>query len=845
VRVRGNSPTLLPHFSQRLPRPGKAFFLRMNILKFGGTSVGSAASISMLLDIVGRETAAHGAPVVVLSAMSGVTNLLLRAAEEAAQGLPVAAHLQELESRHFQVVKTLLDAARQNPVLTRLKLLFNELEDLLQGIHSLRELSPATRDRVLSYGERCSTFLVSALAAARFPAALFVDATELIRTDASFGQARVETELTEQLIRGFVREQAGRLLFVTGFIASTAEGRITTLGRGGSDYTAAIWGAALGAGEIQIWTDVNGMMTADPRIVQKAFSLPELSYTEAMELSYFGARVIYPPTMIPAFLKRIPIVIRNTFDPGFAGTTIRHDCQASPLPIKGISSINDISVINVEGSGMVGKAGFSGRLFSLLAREQINVILITQASSEHSITFAVAPPDAVRARQLIGQEFELELEARKLELPRIEPALAVLAIVGENMKQTPGIAGKLFQALGRNGVNVRAIAQGSSEYNISVIIGRPDLAKALNAVHDAFFVALTRTLHVFALGTGNIGRTLFQQLHAHQDFLREQNGVQVRVVGISNSRRMIIDPHGIDLANWDAALQNGQAEPADLPAFLALMQQLNLPNCVLVDNTAAPEPAEHYAQVLGHSISVVTCNKIANSGPYARYRQLRETARQHGADFYYETNVGAGLPIIRTLRDLRTSGDRVERIEAILSGTISFIFNNFRGDASFHDVVRRAQELGYTEPDPRDDLNGRDFMRKILILARDAGHALEPEDVIIEPMLPEACLAAPTVEAFYQQLQAHEAYFNELKAKAAAAGQVLRYIGKLEDGRARIALEMVDEQHPFYQLSGADNVISFTTERYKERPLVVKGPGAGAEVTAAGVFADLVNVGMR
>ncbi|GAB3827109.1 bifunctional aspartate kinase/homoserine dehydrogenase I [Hymenobacter jeollabukensis] len=817
----------------------------MNILKFGGTSVGSVASISTLLEVVAREVARGERPVVVLSAMSGVTNLLLAAAEEAAAGRPVTTFLMELENRHFGVVKSLLDAARQNPVLTRLKLLFNELEDLLHGISSLRELTPQTLDRVLSYGERCATFLVSALAAGRFPEALCVEATELIRTDAHYGQARVDTELTEQLIRGFVGEHPGRLLFVTGFIARNAQGRVTTLGRGGSDYTAAILGAALGAREIQIWTDVNGMMTADPRMVKKAFSLPELSYTEAMELSYFGAKVIYPPTMIPAFMRRIPIVIRNTFDLEFAGTTIRHDCQPSALPIKGISSINDISVINVEGSGMVGKAGFSGRLFSLLAREQINVILITQASSEHSITFAVAPHDAVRARELIGQEFELELQARKLELPGIEQDLAVLAIVGENMKQTPGIAGKLFQALGRNGVNVRAIAQGSSEYNISVIIGRADLAKALNAVHDAFFVELTKTLHVFALGTGNIGRTLLGQLHAHQDFLREQNGVQVRVVGLSNSRRMVIDPGGLPLDGWEAALDNGHSEPADLARFVARMKQLNLPNCVLIDNTAAPEPAAHYADALRHSISVVTCNKIANSGPYQQYRELRDAARQHGADFYYETNVGAGLPIIRTLRDLRTSGDRVERIEAILSGTISFIFNNFRGAASFHDIVREAQQRGYTEPDPRDDLNGRDFMRKMLILARDAGHPLEPDDVVIEPMLPAACLQAPTVAAFYEQLRAHEAYFAELKDRAAAAGQVLRYIGQLEDGRARISLQMVDEQHPFYQLSGADNVISFTTGRYKERPLVVKGPGAGAEVTAAGVFADLVNVGTR
>ncbi|KUG06027.1 bifunctional aspartate kinase/homoserine dehydrogenase I [Solirubrum puertoriconensis] len=816
----------------------------MKVLKFGGTSVGSVASISTLLDIMEHEVEAGERPVTVLSAMSGITNLLLQAAEEAALGKPTAQHLQELESRHFGVVKSLLEVQRQNPVLTKLKLYLNELEDLLQGIQSLRELTPQTRDLVVSYGERCSTYMVSKIAAQRFPEAVFVDASELIKTDSHFGQARVHIELTERLIRCFCHEHPGKLLFVTGFIASNEHGRITTLGRGGSDYTAAIWGAALHASEIQIWTDVNGMMTADPRMVKKAFSLPELSYTEAMELSYFGAKVIYPPTMIPAFLRRIPIVIKNTFDLGFAGTTIRHDCRPSELPIKGISSINDISVINLVGSGMVGKAGFSGRLFSLLAREQINVVLITQASSEHSITFAVQPQDAVLAQQLIAQEFELELQAKKLELPSIEPDLAVLAIVGENMKQTPGIAGKLFQALGRNGINVRAIAQGSSEYNISVIISRADLAKALNAVHDAFFVELTKTLHVFCLGTGNIGSELFRQLHAHRELLREQNGVQVNVIGISNTSRMVIDTNGIGLDDWHSTL-NGGAEPADLPRFIQRMKALNLPNCVLVDNTASPEPVACYEEVLKASIAVVTCNKLGNSGSYQQYRLLHEAARQHGADFYYETNVGAGLPIIRTLKDLRTSGDRVLRIEAILSGTISFIFNHFGGEVAFHEVVREAQERGYTEPDPRDDLNGKDFMRKMLILARDAGFPLELDDVVIEPMLPTACLEAPSVEAFYKQLQAHQGYFEQLKQQAASSGKVLRYIGRLEDGQVRIALEMVDQQHPFYLLSGSDNIISFSTERYKERPLVVKGPGAGAEVTAAGVFADLVNVGTR
>ncbi len=815
----------------------------MKILKFGGTSVGSVQSIQTLLNILKAEVDKDEKPVVVLSAMSGVTNLLVSMAEGAANGVDFTPSLAELEKRHFDVVKALLSIQNQNPALTRLKIFFNQLEDLLQGILTLQELTPKTRDHVLSFGERCSTLMICKIAAQHFPLSHCVDASELIRTDSSFGQAKVNIELTEQLIRGFQQEHSGKMLFVTGFIAANDNGQVTTLGRGGSDYTAAIFGSALNAQEIQIWTDVNGMMTADPRMVKKAFSLPELTYTEAMELSYFGAKVIYPPTMIPAFLKKIPIVIKNTFEPEFEGTVIRHDCKPSNLPIKGISSINNISIINLEGSGMVGKSGFSGRLFSLLAREQINIILITQSSSEHSITFAVQPGDTERARHLIQQEFELELQVKKLDEVVIEENLAIIAIVGENMKQTPGVSGKLFHALGRNGVNVRAIAQGSSEYNISVIISAHDLAKALNAVHDGFFTQLTKTLHAFCLGTGNIGQTLFKQLNAHSAYLQEHNGIQVKIAGISNTRKMMFNADGISLDSWQDELQSSN-QAADLKEFVARMKSMNLPNCVFIDNTASPKPVEFYEEVFKSNISVITCNKIGNSASYKQYKTFHDAAHQHGVDFFYETNVGAGLPIIRTLKDLMNSGDRIAKIEAILSGTISFIFNNFKGDANFHDVVKEAQEKGYTEPDPRDDLSGKDFMRKILILARDAGYPMEEADVHIENMLPQACLEAQTVEDFYAALKAEDAFFAKLKAKAAAENKVLRYIGKLEDGKAAITLQMVDESHPFFTLSGSDNIISFTTDRYRERPLVVKGPGAGAEVTAAGVFADLINVGI-
>lgn len=816
----------------------------MKVLKFGGSSVGSVESISKLLQIIEKEQCGSEMPVVVLSAMSGVTNLLSEMANKAEKGIAFTDDLKNLEERHFHMIRELLAVSKQNPVFTKLRILFNELEDILHGVMILGELTPRTRDLILSYGERCSAFMISKIAGQKHDDDLFVSAADLIKTDSNYGQARVNMELSELLIRDFYQKNSDRVIFITGFIASSEDGRITTLGRGGSDYTAAIIASALNAQEIEIWTDVNGMMTADPRMVKKAFSLPELSYTEAMELSFFGAKVIYPPTMIPAFLKKIPIVIRNTFEPEFLGTVIRQNCENSHLAIKGISSINDISIINIEGSGMVGKAGFSGRLFSLLAREQINIILITQSSSEHSITFAIHPADAEKAHQLIVQEFELELLAKKMEAPVFEQNLSVLAIVGENMKQTPGISGKLFHALGRNGINVRAIAQGSSEYNISVVIDRADLNKGLNAVHDAFFVNLNKTLHLFCVGTGNIGATLFRQLLAHQEFLQKHNGLQIKVVGISNSRKMIFDEEGIDFENWEELLQN-RAEKADLSSFVQKMKEMNLPNCVFADNTASQQPIAFYPEIFSSNISIVTCNKIGNSGSLDQYKLFRDTARLHGVDFFYETNVGAGLPIVKTLKDLMLSGDRILSIEAILSGTISYIFNNYKGDISFHDVVKQAQEKGYTEPDPRDDLRGTDFMRKMLILARDAGYELEAEDVIIENMLPQSCLDAQSVDDFYSALKAEHVFFEDMKNKAEMDKKVLRYIGKLEHGQVKISLQMVDDAHPFYALSGSDNIISFSTERYSERPMVVKGPGAGAEVTAAGVFADIVNVGAK
>ncbi|WP_303848533.1 bifunctional aspartate kinase/homoserine dehydrogenase I [Apibacter mensalis] len=813
----------------------------MKIVKFGGSSVGSGQSIQNVLNILQNKYASGEKFIVVSSAMSGVTNILTELAQIASEGKDFKKGLIEIEQRHFTVIKEMITVKNQNPAFTQIKIFINEIEDLLQGVYSLRELSLQSKDLILSYGEKCSTFLLSQIAKQYFSESIYVDASNLIKTDSNFGNARVHTPVTEHLLQEFYKEHSHQILFFTGFIASNENNRITTLGRGGSDYTAAIIAAALDAEEIELWSDVDGMLTADPRVVKKAFSLSELSYTEAMELSYFGAKVIYPPAMIPAFRKKIPIVLKNTFNPSFKGTRIEEHTHKNAYPIRGISSIDEISLINITGSGMIGKIGFSGKLFSLLAREHINVILITQSSSEHSITFAIEPKDVHKAKQLFNSEFELELETNKLNPPIIEENLCVLAIVGENMKQTPGISGKLFQALGRNGINIHAIAQGSSEYNISVIIKRKNISKALNAVHDAFFTQLTKTLHVFSVGTGNIGATLLRQIDAQSDFLRENNGIEVKINGIANSRKMIIDEEGIDLRQWQERINKG--ETSNLDEFIQKIKLLNLSNCIFVDNTASPITGTYYKELFESNVSVVTCNKIANSSSYKDYKDLKDTARRRGVDFFYETNVGAGLPIIRTLKDLMTSGDRIIKIEAILSGTISYIFNNFRGKTSFYEVVKKAHELGYTEPDPREDLSGKDFMRKMMILARDAGYQIEEKDVELGAILPESCFKAPSIEDFYEELKKSDSYFNELKEKAENENKVLRYIGKLEDGKASVNLEFVDASHPFYNLTGSDNIISFTTERYKFNPLVIKGPGAGAEVTAAGVFADLINVG--
>lgn len=815
----------------------------MKIIKFGGTSVGSVEAIKQVVSIASQSQSENGKLVVVCSAMGGVTNQLIALAELAQANDDRTALFHQLVKRHMETAEALLSDS--HALRSDLMGHFARLENLLSGIAAVGELSARTRDLVMSFGEQLSCKLVAACLAEAELKSLYTDSRALVITDSRYGNAIVNEEITYSNIRNWYHQFSNVVPVVTGFIGSNAHGQTTTIGRGGSDLTAALFGAALEAEEIQIWTDVDGFMTADPRLVRNAFTLPELSYKEAMELSYFGAKVIYPPTMIPAIARNIPIVIKNTFNPGHPGTTILPSPGKNGKLIKGISSISRVSLINVEGGGMVGLKGFGGKLFGALAEAGVNVILITQASSEHSISFAVAPDDTDAALEAIRLRFAFELETKKIDPPTAERDMSILAVVGENMRHTRGLSGKLFQALGRSGVNVVAIAQGSSELNISVVIAAADLAKALNAVHDQLFLSPHKSLNVFVVGTGNIGRELLAQMASSASYLQNELHVRLRLMGLANSRRMTLsEGSSLDPAQWQKLL-NEQGEPADLERFAGSIIDMNLPNCIVVDNTSIPAVVEHYEKLLRSNVSVVACNKLGASGSQEQYDRLKRTAREAGVDFLYETNVGAGLPVIKTMADLLASGDRFLRIEAILSGTISFIFNNYHSGRSFASVVCEARERGYTEPDPRDDFSGMDFRRKVLILARETGLKLEMEDIELQPILPEACIAAPDVEAFYQELEKAEAHFAGMLQQAGSQGKKLRYIGLIAGGKASISLQMVDSQHPFYNMEGSDNIIAFTTDRYHSNPLVVKGPGAGAGVTAAGVFADVLRVGYK
>jgi aspartokinase/homoserine dehydrogenase 1 len=737
-------------------------------------------------------------------------------------------------------VNELLPIQSQSCVLADVKVLLNELEDVLQGLFLLKELTPKSRDFVMSFGERLNSQIITEYFKTLGLPAEIADSRKLILTDNNFGNAAVNFDTTYRRIAQHFNGTNNLQIF-PGFIGATEFNETTTLGRGGSDYTAAIVAAAIHASLLEIWTDVDGMMTADPRKVKKTFTLEQLSYKEALELSHFGAKVLYPPSVQPVLAENIPLKIKNTFNPAAPGTLITEQTGHSNLAIKGISSIDSVALVTLNGSGMVGVSGFAMRLFSALARKRINVILITQASSEHSITVAIAPGDAPSAKQLIEEEFGRELQIGQVEPVVVEDGQSVLAIVGENMRNTPNISGRLFSALGKNGINVRAIAQGSSENNISFVISQTDGRKALNVIHEAFFLSGTKVLNIFLIGTGLVGSTLLEQLQSQADYLLENHSVEIRVAGVANRRKMFFEEEGIALPHWKNALENS-TDAMDRASFARHMHELNLRNSVLVDCTASADIVELYEDALKHGISIVTPNKVACSGPYDTYRHLKQLAGRRGVKFLYETNVGAGLPVIKTLNDLTQSGDKIIRIEAILSGTLNFLFNEHKAGVSFSSVVKQAQELGYSEPDPRIDMNGIDVARKILILAREAGARLEFNEVVSENFLPDDCRTASSVEEFFTILPRYDEYFENIRRKTESEGRRQRYVAVYENNTAKTGLRTVDQSHPFYQVEGNDNMVLFTTERYKVRPLIVKGAGAGAAVTAAGVFADIIRI---
>ena len=821
----------------------------MQVLKFGGTSVANGENINKVITLV-QAALTKDDTVVIVSALGGITDILIQAGELAAAGEEsYKEKLQVIEHRHLETVKYLLPLTRQSSVLSQVKRRCNEIEDICNGAFLLGELSARTRDKIVSYGELLSSLILSARFETLDVKNTWKDSRELIVTDSQFGYAAVDFPLTNQKIRQFFDTAKGSdttkasdsttssLFILPGFIASDGKGITTTLGRGGSDYTAAIVAAAVDATLVEIWTDVSGMMTADPRLVSNVKLIPHISYQEAMELSHFGAKVIYPPTIQPVMAKGIPVWIKNTFAPADPGTVIEFASARNGGSIRGISSIGRIALLSLEGSGMVGIPGFSKRLFEALSSEKINVILITQGSSEHSICVGIDESNATAAKNAVDRAFGHEIETGKVEPLIIEDELSIIALVGDHMKSHPGVSGKMFGALGKNGVNVRAIAQGSSERNISAVVAAADVKKAINILHEEFFTTTYKQLNLFITGTGNVGRRLLEQLKQQQSYLLEQLRLQVRVIGLANSRKMIFKNEGIDLDNWKSALEEG--EPMELNNWVHGITSRNLRNSVFADVTANNEVAFCYNSLLQKSISVVACNKIACSSPYQNYKKLKDLAREYNSLFLFETNVGAGLPVIGTLNDLLRSGDKVNRIQAVLSGTLNFVFNNYNGERLFAEVVRQAQEEGYTEPDPRLDLSGTDVMRKIMILAREAGEKMEMEDIKNNSFLPESCMKG-TVEDFYRAMEKEETHFKSLYDAAVKEGKKLKFVARYEHGKAAVGLQHIDPQQDLYHLYGKDNVVLFYTDRYPEQPLVIKGAGAGAEVTASGVFADII-----
>ena len=815
----------------------------MKVLKFGGTSVANAESLSNVLKIVQKQ---KGSTAVVVSALGGITDLLMEMLSSAQSGKQeYRKGFLEIETRHMNIIKTFVPIGNQSAIISFLKKNLNDLEAQLDAIHLLEEATPKNFATISSYGEILSSRIIQEVFLYNDIDSVYLDSRNIIKTIFHDGRQVLDQESSENAITSFFNENKSTTVLLPGYIASNENGETTTLGRGGSDYSAAIIASAINAEVLEIWTDVSGMYTAHPKIVAQAKPIDKLSYYEAMELSHFGAKVIYPPTLQPIIEKNIPILIKNSFAPEDPGTII----DDTPIIengeiVKGISHIDKVALINLEGSGMIGITGFSKRLFEALSAAKINVIMITQASSEHSICIGVREEDAMAAKKAIDEKFAFEISIKKVLPAQVEKDMVNIAVVGEKMKDHQGISGKVFSSLGANNINIRAIAQGASERNISIIIDKKNVSKAINTLHESFFEAQVKELNLFVTGVGNVGSKLLEQINNQTDYLIENLRLKIRVIAISNSKKMVLGTDAMELSQWNTILEESETK-ANVDLFFEHAKKLNLRNSIFVDNTASEVIAKEYARYLNNNIGVVTCNKIAAADALNNYLNLKKISRKYGSPYLFETNVGAGLPIIDTLNNLIASGDQIIKIQAVLSGSLNFVFNNFKKGVKFHDVVLEAQQQGYTEPDPKIDLSGIDVARKILILARESGMKIELEAIENESFLPEACLNTKDNKSFFESLLQHNDHFEKMLENAEKHGAKMKYVAQLENGKAQVGIQLVKEGHDFYNLEGSDNIILFYTNRYSAQPLIVKGAGAGADVTASGIFADIIRIGKQ
>lgn len=814
--------------------------ISMKVLKFGGTSVGSSENISKVTKIVINESE-KSSIVVVVSAVGGITNKLISASSKAvAKNLDYKNDIKKIKIQHEKIINNLLNGNSLLETKEIVSVKLSELENLLDGIYLINEISPKTSDKLLSYGELISSLIIFEYMQQCGLNVQLKNSQNLIVTDNNYTNANVQFDETDSNIKAYFSNNSKIITVIPGFISKSEDGEITTLGRGGSDYTAAIVASALDAKALEIWTDVSGMYRTNPKLVKQAKPIAKLSYLEAIELSHFGAKVLYPPTVLPVLNKNIPILIKNTLLPNENGTLITNKVDnVNNNPIKGISNINEVSLLTLQGNGMVGIPGFSKRLFETLANEKINIIITTQASSEHSICIGVLDSDAKIAKIAIDKEFENEISLLKIDPIILETNLSIIAVIGDRMKNHQGISGKMFSTLGRNNVNIRAIAQGASERNITAVISENDVKKALNCLYESFFEAETKQISLFIAGIGNVGQALLDQINKQESFLQENMKMKIKVVGICNSKKMDFNYDGFDLNTWTKKdLEN--RELVDEIKFFEKTKEMNLRNSVFVDITANESVALTYPNYLRENIAVVACNKIACSGKLEYYNKLKNLSKKYNTPLLFETNVGAGLPVIDTLNHLITSGDKINSIYAVLSGSLNFIFNKYNGNQKFSNIIKQAQDQGFTEPDPRIDLSGIDVARKLLILARESGFSIEFNDIDNNTFLPDGSMQQNTVDEFYNFIESNEDSFKKLFLIANNKNGKLKYVAEFKEGKAKVGLQVIEDNHPFYNLEGKDNIVMFYTDRYKDQPLIIKGAGAGAEVTASGLFADII-----